>query len=396
MPKQLPILPEHDKNSEQQQLNLSDELNEIFENAAILLMLVNSEGRVVKINRSGMDMTGKNQENILGLLGGEVFDCVNAWRNGRMVCGQGRDCAHCSVRSLINDTYLNGVKHYKVEGKLDVFNQGNRVTLELLISTSLIHAHDEHFVLITIDDITKLKNQERQLNKLLADKDRFMQILAHDLKNPFSLLLGYSELVNNALKDTNNLKLQNHASIMGETLQSTYKLLEDLLLWSKAQAGKIPFTPLTFNPISQINEQMAYLLPQATAKAIQVKLPPYKKLDIIADLNMFHTLVRNLVSNAIKFTRPEGHINIKVNTKNNFAIISIEDSGIGIRENVLIKIWSHEEHYSSIGTNGEKGTGLGLKICKDFAETNGGDIWVESTPGSGSTFSFSVPLAIAK
>lgn len=114
-------------------IKFSNELIQIFENAAILLMLVNSEGRVVNINRAGIEMTGKNKADILGLLGGEVFNCVNAWHHGLPVCGKGKNCGNCAVRTRVNNTFLTGESYYKEEGVLTILNETQIIELNILI-----------------------------------------------------------------------------------------------------------------------------------------------------------------------------------------------------------------------------------------------------------------------
>ena len=176
-------------------IRLSKELNEIFENAATALILVDANVKVVNINRSGIELTGLTKQAVLGKLGGEVMNCVNAWENGKVVCGKGMNCGHCNLRGLVNESYATGRDQYKVEGVLDINHNDEIIRLELQISISLVHINDEKYALITINDITKLKNQERLLIQENEDKDRFISILAHDLKGPFNSLLGFSDLL---------------------------------------------------------------------------------------------------------------------------------------------------------------------------------------------------------
>ena len=375
-------------------IKFSNELNAIFENAAILLMLVNKEGRVVNINKTGLELLKKSKDSVLGLLGGEVFNCINAWSNGEVVCGGGKNCTHCSVRNLFTDTYLNGINHYKKEGTLEINNGAEFIKLELLISTSKINVNNENYILITIDDITKLKKQEKELVELTNSKDKFLSVLAHDLKNPFTTLMGFSELLHQNIRTYHIEKIEEHVGYIHNVALQTYNLLEDLLLWSKIHNKGISFNPKPFNLIEISSQVIRNQITLAQRKRIEISISEISKIDVYADENMFKTVLRNLLSNAIKFTNQDGKIDVVFEKRLSEVVLIISDNGIGMDEDKLANIWQFTPGQKSIGTAGESGTGFGLSICKEFVEKNGGRIWAESTLEKGSRFMFTIPLSV--
>ncbi len=249
------------------------------------------------------------------------------------------------------------------------------------------------------ENITIRKQAEQQLQKyaeelkqLNADKDRFMQILAHDLKNPFNSLLGFSELLIKNLHTYDFEKIEKQLKIIHRTSQQTYNLLEDLLLWSKSQSGKLQFEPQKIFFSEICNMVIDNLMINANMKEIKLNFFETEKTIVKADLNMLKTILRNLISNAIKFTNKNGQINIYTEKINENAIITISDNGTGISKENQTKLWELSKPFTTIGTANEKGTGLGLILCKDFVEKHNGKIWVESELEKGSDFKFTIPL----
>lgn len=372
-------------------IRLSKELNEIFENAATALILVDNDVKVVNINRSGIELTGLTKESVLGKLGGEVMSCVNAWENGKVVCGKGMNCGHCNLRGLVNESFATGRDQYKVEGILDVTHDENVIRLELQISISLVHINDNKYALITINDITKLKHQERLLIQENEDKDRFISILAHDLKGPFNSLLGFSDLLLENLHEYDIEVIENQLKIINKTTHKTFELLEQILIWAKAQSGKLVFEPQKFSFLEVSSSIISILENQLKAKEIKINVFSAEEIILNTDLNMYKTVLRNLISNAIKFTNKGGNIRVFAKKGLKETTISVTDNGVGIESNVISKIFEVKEKHTTLGTQNEKGSGFGLKLCKELIEKQGGKIWVESEVGRGSTFKFILP-----
>jgi signal transduction histidine kinase len=231
-----------------------------------------------------------------------------------------------------------------------------------------------------------------ELKELNASKDKFFSIIAHDLKNPFSSIIGISEILKEETKASANFVLENYATIINNSAVQTFMLLENLLEWANSQRGKIQFTPVSIDLNVLISEEFNILYDRAKEKRIELINSLQDNLMIIADKNMIKTILRNLISNAIKFTNKNGEVEVKALINNVNLEISVSDNGIGMSEEIKVKLFKLDGNLSTRGTEDEKGTGLGLILCKEFVEKHGGKIWVESEEGKGSVFRFTIPL----
>jgi signal transduction histidine kinase len=251
----------------------------------------------------------------------------------------------------------------------------------------------------TIDDITvgkqieeDIKSKNAELQKLNADKDYFMSILAHDLKTPFNSILGFLDLLANNLHTYDINEIERQITVVHKSALRAYHLLEDILSWAFSQSGKLPFEPKEFNFKSNCDKVVEMLKPNADNKGISIYNVEAEKIIVYADSNMLNTILRNIISNAIKFTSCGGKIHINAEQNNSEVTISVSDNGTGISPEILSTLFDITKMYSSKGTANEKGTGLGLLLCKKFVEKHSGKIWVESELGLGSTFKFTLPL----
>ncbi|NOZ46405.1 MAG: DUF3365 domain-containing protein [Chlorobi bacterium] len=243
----------------------------------------------------------------------------------------------------------------------------------------------------------ELKENKDKLQELNNIKDKFFTIIAHDLKNPVSTLIGFSELLINNFDTYNTEKQKKVLGYMHESIQSTYKLLNNLLQWSIAQKGNIVFNPKLINLFSISDKTHKLLNSSAEIKAIKLlnKIP--ENIFVKADKDMLSTIFRNLISNAVKFT-PKGGVvetNAKIISSNDkkYVEISVKDNGIGITPERQSKLFSIRENTTTKGTDNEAGTGIGLVLCKEFVEKHNGKIWIESESGKGSRFVFTIPEA---
>jgi len=250
-------------------------------------------------------------------------------------------------------------------------------------------------------DITERKQAEIQLQqyatdlkKLNTDKDRFIKILAHDLKNPFSTLLGFSDLLVKNINKYDKEKIEKQLRIIHQTAHKTYHLLEDILQWTNSQSGNLAYKPQLINLNEICNEQIEHIKNHAETKQIALKYLETDNIQVYADVNMLKTILRNLILNAVKFTHPNGQIKVYAKKNDNYAIVTVSDNGIGIDQENISKLWNITSRLSTNGTNGETGTGFGLLLCMEFVEKHGGKIWVESEVGKGSDFKFLLPLFI--
>lgn len=236
-----------------------------------------------------------------------------------------------------------------------------------------------------------LERQRMELEALNSTKDKFFAIIAHDLKNPFSTVLGISELLAREFESFDSDSLRNFITQIYKYSNNTFNLLENLLQWSMVQTGRMPLRPKIINLKDVIEENVELLVGNARQKGISIHVSPCRNCSAYVDVNQITTVVRNLISNAIKFTPHNGMIFCNTEDNGNYWLISVKDTGIGISDTDLAKLFRIDSNHTTLGTSEEKGTGLGLILCKEFVERNGGKIWVESKVGEGSTFSFTVP-----
>jgi hypothetical protein len=252
-----------------------------------------------------------------------------------------------------------------------------------------------------LTDITERKITEQEVNlkndqliRLNAEKDKLFSIIAHDLRGPFSSFMDYTEIMVEDLYDMSIQEIQEMAGEMKKSSYNLYTLLENLLEWSRVQSGITSYVHSVFELKPMITDTMALVVQAAAKKEIEITLeiPEYIKVD--ADENMLKSIVRNLASNAVKFTRRGGKITLEATLLNEgFVEIRIKDSGIGMNAGIIEKLFTLNKKISRNGTEGELSTGLGLLLCKDFVEKHGGRIWADSVEGRGSIFHFTIPSA---
>lgn len=235
----------------------------------------------------------------------------------------------------------------------------------------------------------KLKNE--QLQKLVAEKDLFFSIIAHDLKSPFNSILGISDLLIEFVKKKDFNNLEKYSKIIQQSSVHAMELLTNLIDWSRSQTGRLNFNPVYFEISGLINEIESLFTDIAAQKSISIIMDLSYTESAYADKEMISTVLRNLISNAIKFTEPNGKIVVSTIEKQNEIMVSVKDTGVGVSPEAIEKLFLIDEMYSTPGTQNEKGTGLGLSICKEFIEKHGGKIWVESGAGKGTTFHFTLP-----
>jgi signal transduction histidine kinase/ligand-binding sensor domain-containing protein len=258
------------------------------------------------------------------------------------------------------------------------------------------------FVSIFVSRVRHLKNQKILLEKLVADKtselyelnaskDKFFSIIAHDLKNPFNNIIGFSELLQEEIRSGDNERNMEYADSINNSAVQTLSLLENLLEWAKSQTGKTLYKPQPVLLSELINEEYLMLRDQARGKKIEFKREVPDDLKIIADRNMIKTVLRNLISNAIKFTNKNGKIDVKAMADHQTVDISVTDNGMGMSEDAISKLFKIDSNMSTPGTENEKGTGLGLLLCKEFVEKHGGRLYVKSEISKGTVFTFSLP-----
>ncbi|MFB6317879.1 PAS domain S-box protein [Saccharicrinis sp. FJH54] len=273
---------------------------------------------------------------------------------------------------------------------------GNHVPV--IISSSFISANNKSYILLVLHNIDKRKEaetlieqQNKELQQLISTKDKLFSIISHDLKNPLTGIVGFAEVVKEELPEDEDSELTKFMDIIIRSADSMVYLINNLLHWSRIQQGVITAKFVGVNIYDVVEREFELLFTAANNKKIDLINQVDANTIVYADAEMISTVIRNLVSNSIKFTQDEGTISVKAKTTGNTVEVTISDSGIGMDEEIAKNLFKINSETQRKGTSGEKGTGLGLVICKDFVEQNNGTIWVDSTLNVGSNFHFTLP-----
>ena len=235
--------------------------------------------------------------------------------------------------------------------------------------------------------------QTEELRKIIMGRDKLYSVIAHDLRSPMgSIKMVLNMLILNLPSATIGEEMYELLTMANQTTEDVFSLLDNLLKWTKSQIGKLKVVYQHIDIVEVLEGVNEIFSMVAGLKKIRIQLQAPEHLEVYADIDMIKTVIRNLISNAIKFSNEDTEIIVSLEEKEGMAIISVQDSGCGIDEENQKKLLHTDTHYSTFGTNNEEGSGLGLLLCQDFAHKNGGDLWFTSVKGEGSIFYFSVPM----
>jgi signal transduction histidine kinase len=237
----------------------------------------------------------------------------------------------------------------------------------------------------------EIQDKNKELEEVNATKDKFFSIISHDLKGPLNSLTSFSGLLMNHTDSLSKEEIQMLAKDLDKSLKNLFALLENLLQWSRSQTGNIEFKKEPFNLTEVLKKNKDLLTKQAGNKQIEIELKQEDPIEVKAHEQSIDTVVRNLVSNAIKFTNERGKIKMGVSEDDTYYYVKVADNGVGMSPKIVDQIFKIDSKHSTQGTAKEKGTGLGLILCKEFVEKNGGTIGVKSKEDKGSMFYFSIP-----
>jgi PAS domain S-box-containing protein len=241
-------------------------------------------------------------------------------------------------------------------------------------------------------DITENKNNELRLVELNATKDKFFSLIGHDLKNPINSIIGLSNLLIKKNQQSQHTNITELAEGIYTSSQKVMNLLVQLLDWARINGGAMDFHPTTYNLQQLILDNIALFDETARLKSIEIKLENFDPIDVYVDIDMMNAVLRNLISNAIKYSFSGGSIQLSLTRNNVDYIVCIKDNGVGIPKSDVDNLFKLEHGPSTLGTQKEKGTGLGLLLCKEFINRHGSQIWVESEENKGTSFYFTLPL----
>lgn len=332
-----------------------------------------SDGKIYEVNDGFLKLTKYRREEVIGKTSGEL----NLWHN---------KTDREKIVSILRE-------HGKLNESEYLFRNKSGELLIGLVSAELLHIGNEISILTTVFDLTPRKKLENMLVEMNATKDKFFSIIAHDLKSPFSNIIGFSSLLKEEPLNLEKNEITQFAGAIHKTATGTLQLLENLLNWALMQQGRIFFEPKVTELSKIAGETIDDILNQAIAKRIEIINLIPKNLLVTVDENMIKAVFRNLIENALKFTLPGGKVEIMAQISGNNTMVSVTDNGVGIKAANIEKLFKIETGFSTPGTRNEKGTGLGLILCREFIEKHNGQIWAESIEGNGSTIHFTIPCS---
>ncbi len=241
------------------------------------------------------------------------------------------------------------------------------------------------------EKVKALDDKNKELKNINQIKDKLISVIAHDLKNPFNSISGYSELLLTEFESYSTSELKSFLSIIHDNALKGNMLLDNLLQWSRIQTSTIQFVPVEQKLYKLVYDELFFAQHKAKEKDVKLLTNIPENTEVFADSNMLKTVIRNLVSNALKFTPEQGQISISSERISNGVKICVKDTGSGIQPQIKEKLFTGEAGVTTPNKSGEKGTGLGLMLCKDFIDKHKGEIWFESEPNQGSSFYIILP-----
>lgn len=361
----------------------------LFENLNQGVVYQRADGKIVDVNDAALMMLGLNRDQFLGkdsydprwkvineqyeILAPECHPSMKALKTGKKIIGE------------TIGIYVPEKRGYNwlIVNAVPIFHENTELP-------------DEVFV--TFEDITARKKAEEalleseaELREINSTKDKFFSIIAHDLRNPFNSILGLSEILVEQIaeKDYNDLDKIGH--YIFDSSKKAMDLLMNLLTWARSKTGKIEYQPTYLQAETLFGESMETVRAVAEAKGVQVEMEHFGAKLVYADKEMISTVLRNLISNAIKFSYAGSKVVLSTKYLQSEVLIAVKDEGVGMNEDMINSLFRIDSAQTQAGTNREKGTGLGLILCKEFIDRHKGKIWVESSIGKGTTVFFTLP-----
>lgn len=361
------------------------------DNVFLIDNYLRSQGYITFTAESGKDALKILENEMIDLI---VLDIMMPEMDGYELCRiikNNKQTADISVIFLTaryqEDDVIKGFQHGAVDYITKPFNKDELVSrvnthAELKKSRDYIKSQKE-----------LLEKQNKQLVELNATKDKFFSIVAHDLKNPFNTIIGFSRLLIEKNDKLDDKKRLNFLKLVYDSSQQGFNLLANLLEWSRTQTGTLKFQPKIIDIHTIVSGCIQLLSINAQKKGIELNNHIEEVTQAFGDENMITTICRNLLSNALKFTPSGGKVEIFAEKLDETLKVFVSDTGVGIKQDVIENLFNIDKNYTTKGTDDEPGTGLGLVLCKEFVEKNNGEIIVTSEPGNGSTFIFTIPLS---
>lgn len=358
-------------------------LSKVFLDGTNPSFIEDLSGNILEMNDEAVNVYGYSREELIGKSIKQLLPDEKHEQMDELI-------KLCIEGELVRD--IAGVRRKK---------GGNEIPVLMTLSLLTDETHNPFGIASIVSDITEQKNIEKELteSKAVAElanaaKDKFFSIISHDLRGAFSSFFCFVNLMKNRRKNLSEEKITKLYDDMSGSAESSYKLLDNLLQWARSQTGKIQLKREKLLLQELVNEMFEFTNYQADQKKIRLESKIPSAEIAYGDKNMIQTVIRNLIANAIKFTPQHGKIIVETEKHNDQIQLSISDTGVGIKQEIMDKLFRIDTQVTSKGTENEKGSGLGLILCKEFVERNGGEIWVESKLGKGTTIRFTLPLSL--
>jgi PAS domain S-box-containing protein len=358
--------------------------HELIKNSFDMIVLMDSSGILHFVSKSCEKILGYTQEELIGI---SVIE--------KMVYPEDQETVIKDFYDIVKNKVHRGTQYRQLH------KNGGWVYLEAY-GTNQLDNPEIKSIILNVRDVTErkqaeqiIKENEIKLRELNFAKDKLFSIIAHDLRSPFQNIIGLSQLLIGDEKEGYVAQSEMYADLINSTARDTLVLLDNLLNWAKSQTGQLSFNPKKTILSSIIREGINISNSRAFFKNISLNINQPENVEVYADENMVMLILRNLITNAIKFTNPGGKIDVNVIPGIKYVEISILDNGVGMDEEKIKTLFNISSNTSSFGTENEKGSGLGLVLCKEFVEKQNGKIWVESAVGKGSNFKFTLPINLS-
>lgn len=357
---------------------------DLFERSGDAILIINN-GKFIDCNQATVNMLRyKNKKDLLDTHPSELSPAIQP--DGRLSLEKADEMMRLAVEK---GSYRFEWNHIRADGEI--------FPVEVLLTA--ISTEENHNILYTVwRDITNRKKSEHQLKKYAEElkalndiKDKFFSIISHDLRGPFQGFLGVTSLLVSEVEILSKDEIKELGEALNTSLRKQFDLLNTLLEWARLQTGDLFLKFEDIDLREKINEVIQSFELVASQKGIELINNVDNDISVFADKNTLNLVIRNLISNGIKFTNQMGLIKVSAILKNNFVVVTFEDNGVGIPQDIIDKLFRIETHYSTEGTSKESGTGLGLLLCREIVHKFGGNIWVESELNIGSRFFISIP-----
>jgi two-component system, sensor histidine kinase and response regulator len=368
------------KNAQQEK----DLLAAIIENLEDQAVIKDSDLRIIASNPANTRAAGKKSPD--ELIGKTDMEIYGDFEHVRQYMEDDQKALELKKgETLASDQvfiYPDGKQIRSQVKKFPVFDKNEKLIAVAAISREIKERKTEE---------KNMQQSETELREANAAKDKFFSIIAHDLRNPFNSILGFSDLLLKHYESYDQEEVLTFITMINEASWQAHNLLENLLNWSRSQTGRIQFDPTGIDVASIIESAFKLYEGNSSEKNLDMVCKVKKGCLVYGDLNMVATIIRNLISNAIKFTRPRGKITVYSRNRAGMVDILVEDSGVGIPKDMLEKLFRIDENVTRSGTANEEGTGLGLVLCQEFAEKNKGSIKLSSKEGKGTIITLTLP-----